>query len=170
MTPRFLVFVLPFCLMLASLAQAQDAGVAAVTAVPGDTDLPIAVHGQIDSFFGMLGQHKVEEAYDTLTKGTKIGERLEDMEVLKSKTQQAISMFGDVIGYDVVTVKHLGPHLLLATCLSLGKDFPLRWKLYFYAPIGGTSWRLLDIRVDDQLADMFGERMPASSGTAAPKQ
>jgi hypothetical protein len=41
------------------------------------------------------------------------------------------------------------------TLLSLGKEFPLRWRFYFYKPM--DTWKLIDIRVDDRLAAMFDE-------------
>ena len=74
-------------------------------------------------------------------------------------TQQAVQIFGNMLGHEILRVKAVGTRLVNVTCLSLGKDFPLRWRLYFYK--SADTWRLIDIRVDDRLADMFGESAPA---------
>lgn len=114
-----------------------------------------AVQKQIDDFFTGIEKHEIGAAYDQLLKGTKIADRPADVEKLKSMTQQATQAFGDISGHEILSVKNVGTRLLSATCLSLGKNFPLRWRLYFYK--SADTWRLIDIRVDDRLADMFGE-------------
>ena len=114
-----------------------------------------SVSKTIDDFFAALQQKQIDAAYDQLTKGTKIAEKAEEVATLKSKTKQAVELFGDIQGSELVAVASVGAHLLSATYMSLGKDFPLRWRFYFYR--SGDAWRLIDIRVDDRLADMFGE-------------
>jgi hypothetical protein len=60
-----------------------------------------------------------------------------------------------MLGYDTVVKKNVGTRLVSYTLLSLGKEFPLRWRFYFYKP--QDTWRLIDLRVDDRLAAMFDE-------------
>lgn len=109
----------------------------------------------IARFFAYVQRKEVDLAYDQLTKGTKIAERAEDVKILKSKTKEAIDVFGSVLGYDFVGKKNVGVRLVSYTCLSLGKEFPLRWRFYFYRP--AEEWKLIDLRVDDRLAAMFDE-------------
>ena len=106
-------------------------------------------------FFAQLQKKEVDVAYDQLTRGTKIAERAEDVRTLKSKTKEAINVFGPILGYDSVVTKKVGTRLVSYTLLSLGKEFPLRWRFYFYKP--QDTWKLIDIRVDDRLAAMFDE-------------
>jgi hypothetical protein len=113
----------------------------------------------IARFFAYLQRKEVEQAYDQLTRGTKIAERAEDVKMLKSKTKDALAVFGAMQGYEVVATRKVGERLLSHTVLSLGKDFPLRWRFYFYKP--GETWRLIDMRVDDRLAAMFDEKEEA---------
>ena len=47
----------------------------------------------------------------------------------------------------------VGEHLLRRTCLSLNEDLPLRWRFYFYR--SGDTWKLVDLRVDDALVELF---------------
>ena len=107
------------------------------------------------AFFGLLQKQAIDEAYAGLTRGSKIGERPEELKNLKAKTVEAIEVFGNILGYEVVETKTLGSNLMRRTYLSLGKDFPLRWRFYFYRTEG--SWKLVDLRVDDRLGGMFEE-------------
>ena len=107
------------------------------------------------AFFGLLQKSRVEEAYTNLTRGSKIAERPEELKALKTKTTEAIDMFGVIQGYDLVDSKVVGTHLMRRTYLSLGKEFPLRWRFYFYR--SENQWRLVDLRVDDRLTGIFDE-------------
>jgi len=53
----------------------------------------------------------------------------------------------------VVDEKFVGASLLRRTCISLNTDLPLRWRFYFYKSEG--VWRLVDIRIDDGLVELF---------------
>ena len=117
-----------------------------------DADNPEKI---IARFFSYLQRKEVDQAYDQLTRGTKIAERAEDVKTLKAKTKEAINVFGPILGYDSVVKKSVGTRLVSYTGLSLGKEFPLRWRFYFYKP--QDTWRLIDLRVDDRLAAMFDE-------------
>ena len=119
---------------------------------PSEADGPDKI---IARFFAQLQRREVDQAYDQLTRGTKIAERAEDVRTLKSKTKEAITVFGPMLGYDSVVTKKVGTRLVSYTLLSLGKEFPLRWRFYFYKPM--DTWKLIDLRVDDRLAAMFDE-------------
>ena len=88
-------------------------------------------------------------------KGSRIAERPEDLKTLKSKTKEAIDVFGPIQSYELVETRNVGTHLLRRTYLSLNKEFPLRWRFYFY--LSGETWRLIDLRVDDRVTGMFDE-------------
>jgi len=147
-------------------AKAPDVVVAAapVTAAApeagGDEPAQIAA-----SFFGLLQKNRVEEAYANLTKGSKIAERPEELKSLKTKTSEAIEMFGAIQGYDLVENKSVGAHLIRRTYLSLGRDFPLRWRFYFYR--SDNVWRLVDLRVDDRLTGIFEEKDEAADSSSS---
>jgi len=124
----------------------------------------------IKEFFQLLTEGRVDTAYDQLLKGTKIAEMPKDVEMLRAQTREAIRVFGDINGYDVIEDKKVGSgnNLMRLTCISLGKKFPIRWRFYFYnsATSGSSTWKLVDIRIDDRLLDMFGEPTPITSGSA----
>jgi len=169
--PRALIL-----LVLAAAAHAQDkpalvvspnvTTTQVVTAAPSALDA--SVTGTIEQFFKNLQEQKIEEAYDQLTKGTKIAEKTQDVTTLKEKTRQAVELFGEITGAEQVDVEKVGTRLLSATYLSLGKSLPLRWRFYFYK--GEDVWRLIDIRVDDRLMDMFGAKTVDQTPTNWPRQ
>ena len=135
-------------------AAAEPAAPAVETTAPveAEADGPEKI---IARFFSYLQRREVDQAYDQLTRGTKIAERAEDVKTLKTKTKEAITVFGPMLGFDTVVKKNVGSRLVSYTLLSLGKEFPLRWRFYFYKP--QDTWRLIDLRVDDRLAAMFDE-------------
>lgn len=136
---------------------APTAAAVAPTAAVGGIDLasPEAPAQIAGGFFGLLQRGEVEKAYEQLTRGSKIADRPEDLKTLKAKTHEAIDVFGAIFGYEAVESKNVGTRLLRRTYVSLGKDFPLRWRFYFYK--SENAWRLIDLRVDDRLAGMFDE-------------
>jgi len=122
--------------------------------------LPGDIPGKVVSeFFELLKKGQIEDAYAGLTKGSKIIEKPEDIRLLKQKTKEAIEVFGTIIGYELFETKPVGTRLMRRTYLSLGSEYPLRWRFYFYN--AGGRWRLIDMRVDDKLTGMFDE--PAES-------
>jgi len=118
--------------------------------------LPGDVPGKlVGEFFGLLEKGQIDDAYAGLTKGSKIIEKPEDLRVLKQKTKEAIDVFGAIVGFELFETKPVGSRLMRRTYLSLGSEFPLRWRFYFYNANG--RWRLIDMRVDDKLTGMFDE-------------
>lgn len=122
---------------------------------------PNAPQAQVALFFQQISEGRVETAYDQLLKGTRIVELPKDVGVLKTKTKEAIRAFGEINGFDLVSEKKVGSRLTSLTCVSLGKQFPIRWRFYFYK--ADEKWKLIDIRIDDRLMDMFEEPSPAAA-------
>jgi len=127
-------------------------GSTAVVAGPSRTAGPDAL---IASFFGALKAGRVDEAYDGLVKGTVIADRQKDVVALKAKTTEAIEGYGKIGGYELADERWVGNSLMRRTCISLGEVLPLRWRFYFYK--AGADWKLVDLRVDDALVELFEE-------------
>ena len=109
----------------------------------------------IDMFFLGLKAGQVDAAYDGLVKGSIIADRSEDVAGLKDRTRRALDNFGPISGYEVLEERTVGSTLLRRTCISFNSDFPLRWRFYFYKAQG--TWKLVDLRVDDGLVELFEE-------------
>jgi hypothetical protein len=109
----------------------------------------------IEMFFLGLKAGQVDAAYDGLVKGSIIADRREDVTALKDRTRRALDNFGPISGYEVLEEKTVGSALLRRTCISFNSDLPLRWRFYFYKAQG--MWKLVDLRVDDGLVELFEE-------------
>jgi hypothetical protein len=107
----------------------------------------------IDLFFLALQADKVDNAYDSLVKDTIIAERSEDVSALKARTKEALDSYGPIKGYEVIDDHAVGKNLFRRTSISLNTDLPLRWRFYFYR--SGGEWKLVDLRVDDGLVELF---------------
>ena len=125
---------------------------------PATTPAPASLSGPealLQRFFADLKADKIDAAYAALAKNTIISERPENLEQLKEKTREAIDNFGPIQGYEAVETAEVGTYLFRQTCISLNTDLPLRWRFYFYR--SGSQWKLVDLRVDDGIADLFEE-------------
>lgn len=107
----------------------------------------------IEAFFLALQAGRVEAAYETLVRGTVIADRREDVEQLMERTKRALDSYGPITGYETLDVSESGSRLVRHTCISVNEDLPLRWRFYFYR--GPEGWKLIDLRVDDGLAELF---------------
>ena len=128
--------------------------------VTAANDLPAQVAA---IFFGLLEKNQIDPAYEGLMKGSRIAERPDELKTLKTKTKEAIEVFGPIQNYELVETRNVGTHLLRRTYISLNKEFPLRWRFYFY--LSGETWRLIDLRVDDRVTGMFDETDDVKSAT-----
>lgn len=126
---------------------------------PAPSAAPSAKHPDpaeaIGAFFLALKAGQVDAAYEGLVRNTIIAERKENVGDLKASTQKALDHYGPVLGYEVVDTLQVGDSLLRQTCISLNQDLPLRWRFYFYRSGGG--WKIVDMRVDDGLVELFEE-------------
>ena len=114
---------------------------------------------QVDEFFRVLTEGRVESAYDQLLKGSPIVEMIPaDVSNLKAMTTKAIRAYGEIMGFENVEKKELGTRLVRITYYSMNKQFPLRWRFYFYKAT--DAWKLIDVRVSDRLSEMFEEPAP----------
>jgi hypothetical protein len=165
---RFVVIVLVSSSAISLAQQGNDKGPAGRTVLPRAIAEPAAspISPQVpreaanpaevlDAFFLALKAGQIDAAYDRLVKGSIIADRREDVAALKKRTQEALDHYGPVSGYEMVDEKVVGTSLLRRTCISLNTDLPLRWRFYFYKFEG--AWKLVDLRVDDGLVELFEE-------------
>jgi hypothetical protein len=128
----------------------------ATASTSSPTPMPALSPEQVlKQFFTDLEADKLDAAYQGLVKNTVLSGRAGTTDQLKEKTREALDHFGPVKGYEIVENLQVGDSLFRYTCVSLNEDIPLRWRFYFYR--SGTQWRVIDLRVDDGIADLFDE-------------
>jgi hypothetical protein len=117
---------------------------------------PVAGTAEIlKPFFDLLKMDKISEAYESLGKSSVIASKAENLRQLEARTRDAIDNFGPIAGFERVDSLAVGESLLRETYLSLNADLPLRWRFYFYRVDG--QWRVVDLRVDDGIVELFEE-------------
>ena len=126
----------------------------APTATPKRTPAPEPAE-LLQRFFEALKADKLDAAYEGLAKNTIVASKAENLEQLKNRTREALDNFGPVSGYEIVETVEIGKSLFRQTCLSLNEDLPLRWRFYFYRT--GGQWKIIDLRVDDGIVELFEE-------------
>lgn len=113
----------------------------------------------LNRFFEGVKAGKIDDALALLTRDSLFTLKPEGVETLKKGIREALDKYGDVDGFEILEKKTVGDHLLRVTSISLGEDMPLRWRFFFYK--GKDTWRLLDMRVDSGIADLFEEEKRA---------
>ena len=114
------------------------------------------VKSQLDKFFTALRTGKTEDAYKELLKESNIARRPEDVQALIAKTNEAIAMYGKLEGAELIRTRFAGKRLVKVTYFSFCKFYPLQWDFYCYNS-GPEGWRLIDIKVSNELAEMIGD-------------
>ncbi len=114
-----------------------------------------SVDEMVAGFFERIEADEVEAAYEELTAGTVVATRPEEASRLRDQTQAALDAYGPTHGYELLETERVGKSLERRTYLLKGDVLPLRWKFYFYA--GSGDWKLVDLRVDDDLVKTVDE-------------
>jgi hypothetical protein len=109
----------------------------------------------VAAFFSKIEADEVEAAYEELTADTVVASRPEEAARLRDQTQAALDAYGPTRGYELLETERVGESLERRTYLLKGEVLPLRWKFYFYA--GAGDWKLVDLRVDDDLVKTVDE-------------
>ena len=157
------IFSILACIFVASTALAQQSGEAkkrilfsnaplAPASTPATNMEPAEL---LQRFFEDLKADKLDAAYEGLAKNTLVASKAENLEQLKKRTRDALDNFGPVKGYEIVDTLEIGNALFRQTCISLNEDLPLRWRFYFYR--SENKWKLVDLRVDDGIVELFDE-------------
>ncbi len=106
-------------------------------------------------FFDALKADRVDAAYDTLANEFALADRGDQEKSIREQTQKALDAYGPALGYELVREEKLGANLLRRTYLLTGAELPLRWRFYFYKP--ADRWKLIDLRIDDAIAEWFDD-------------
>jgi hypothetical protein len=156
------ILLILLVLALPAFAQSADPKKRLVFPASGEAPTPTATPMKSLSpeevlrlFFEDLKADKLDAAYQGLVKNTILSERTGTVDQLKEKTREALDRFGPVQGWDTVETLNVGENLRRFTCVSLNSDLPMRWRFYFYR--SGSQWKVIDLRVDDGIADLFDE-------------
>jgi len=123
---------------------------------PGEKPLEqeFVLREMLDAFFASVQAGEVDKAYGDLLKGSKIGEKKENVDELVKNTGGVLERFGELVDAELVRAERVGGRVIRLSYLSYGAEFPLQWQFYCYRGTGG--WQILDINVNNDLEQIFG--------------
>jgi hypothetical protein len=155
--------LLPALLLLSHPAMAQQVPIpkpgAESLRVPVRLDalsLEPEIRSRIDSFFTVLKQRKVADAYHRLLDGSTLAaENPELVTKLEDSTTRVLQLTGRIDGTEILRIRTAGKTIREVTCLLNGEKRPLRWKFYFYLADG--RWQVLDTNVATEAAGFFDD-------------
>jgi hypothetical protein len=79
----------------------------------------------------------------------------DQIENVKIKLTGTLKLLGDYAGYNLVTRKTVGEHLVLYIYMVRYDRQPLRFSLLFYKP--SNEWRLFNFSYDDSIDEELAE-------------
>jgi hypothetical protein len=107
------------------------------------------------AFFEQLKAGQIKPAYQTLLKGSRIGDQLEDVSKLQQRAEELVQGYGPIVGYEILKVQCIGKSLCQMTCLTRSERAPVVWQITFYRP--AETWRVFNVRMDDRIMELFGK-------------
>ena len=104
--------------------------------------------GIAESFLARLGKGEVEPAYQQLFAGSPLAAQPTQLQMLKSQTESALSIFGKALGFELYKQEKFGESLVRLTYVQRLERHPLVWKFWVYRP--GSEWQVNAVVFNDQ--------------------
>ena len=114
----------------------------------------------IDNFFSLYVSKNANEAIDYIFSTNKwMNDSKDQIENVKFKLNGTLKLIGRYEGYNLITKKTAGEHMVLYTFLVRYDRQPLRFSLLFYKP--SNEWRLQNFSYDDNIDEELEEAAKA---------
>jgi hypothetical protein len=110
------------------------------------------MYARLDQFFKLVGEGKVKDGYEALTKGSKA---ITNVDLLVDKTETVIKGNGQIADAELLRTTRVGQRLLRISYITHGDIYPMQWNFYCYRSQSG--WQVLDITVNNDLYAIFDE-------------
>jgi len=102
-----------------------------------------------ESFFQMVMNGEINEAYDKLFEGSTIPtSKPQAVNMLKTQTASGLPLYGSIIGYEKIREEKFGGSVVRLVYILKSEKAPTVWELYFYKP--NQNWFLASIIFNDQ--------------------
>jgi hypothetical protein len=110
--------------------------------------VPVEITRKVDVFFKTLINKKIDKAFEEFLVGSPLANKKDDIKNLLAQTQQSITLYGDLKGYDPISAQVASPSYIRVRYIALHLRFPMRWIFTFYrSPENG--WMVTNIKFDD---------------------
>jgi hypothetical protein len=103
----------------------------------------------VETFFGMIQKGQISQAYDQLLVNSSIpASKPQAVQLLKTQTQNALTLYGNILGIDKIHEEHFGQSIVRLVYVLKLDVVPTAWEFYFYKP--KSVWFLANITFNDQ--------------------
>lgn len=104
---------------------------------------------EVENFFQMVQDGKINEAYDQLLKGSSIPtSKPQAVQLLKTQTSSGLPLYGSIFGFEKVREESFGASVIRLVYILKSEIAPTVWEFYFYKP--KLKWFLANITFNDQ--------------------
>ena len=102
-----------------------------------------------EEFFSMVQSGKIADAFDKMFLGSEIKYlRPRQIQNLQDQTSNALTIYGDVIGFEKIREEGFGKSTVRMVYLLEMEKTPLVWEIYFYKP--KANWFVVKINFSDR--------------------
>jgi hypothetical protein len=116
----------------------------------------IVINQKLKTFFESIAKKEVKTAFENLLSGSKIGDNREIVDGLVERTDGVLQVYGTMADFEPIRTDRVGNRLARIVYISYGEAFPLQWEFYCYRS-PDEKWQVLDITVNNDLDQMFGD-------------
>lgn len=113
------------------------------------------IQTKIDAFFQQLVKGEVQPAIQKIIEGSLIGNNPAQITNLISQINNAINLYGPLIGAEHVKTSTSAQSLCKVIAISKHAGYALKWTFLYYN--GTTGWVLLNIEFNDDIESLFKE-------------
>ena len=113
----------------------------------------IEIRNRVETFFKSIENDKTVDAFDTLMKGSPLGENRESVEKLVAETQDIVKTYGAIRDHELIRISRLGSRIIRFTYFTYTDNYPLKWEIYCF--FGKSGWQILDFSVNNKFTELF---------------
>ena len=103
---------------------------------------------RVDTFMATLKRGEVDAAYDGLLTHPGWSAQQQQVTALKEQTQKALTLYGQVLGYEFVKEQKYGKSLVRLVYVMKSEQKPLTWEFYFYKAT--SKWEMVNFNFNDK--------------------
>ncbi len=115
-----------------------------------EASAPIEVNLICIDFFNSLILGDITKAYNELLKGSPILKNEKKLKLQKDKTEEAIKIYGKILGYESISVNYLSNSYVTVKFITLHNFNPLLWTISFYKS-PSLGWLVINLKLTDYI-------------------
>lgn len=90
------------------------------------------IRSQLDTFFTAMINKKYKVGLEKFMLNSPVSKKDDDFANILEQIGKAIKLYGDIKGYEIVSVSKAGVSLTRVNLLGLHQKYPTRWEVTFY--------------------------------------